>query len=214
MSTGSNRSRRKEARPGELLTAALDTFVAKGFAATRMEDIAAVAGVSKGTIYLYYPSKQAIFEALVRTNLLPNLDRAERLLAEDGRPAGAQLGLLVTLLLEVIADPRRVAIPKLVMAEAGNFPDLARFYRREVVGRVIALVERILERGQTTGEFRPLDRRLAARLFMAPILLTAIWQTTFAAIEEAPVPPAAALSLHLQVFLRGVAGEPGGEVPT
>jgi AcrR family transcriptional regulator len=212
MNVKTPRTRRKEARPGELLAAALDTFVAKGFAATRMEDIAARAGVSKGTIYLYYPSKQAIFEALVRVNLVPNLERAETRLGDDPGPAAAQLRLFIALLLEIIADPRRVAIPKLVIAEAGNFPDLARFYRREVVGRGIALVEGILRRGMAEGQFRPVDPHLAARLFIAPILLSAIWQTSFAAIEEAPVAPASVLSLHADLFLRAIAADPQREL--
>ena len=203
------RSRRKEARPAELLAAALDSFVARGFAATRMEDIAAAAGVSKGTVYLYYPSKLAIFEALVRTNLLPNLERVEGMLAQLPGPASAQLRMVVAALEEIVSDPRRVAIPKLVVAEAGNFPDMARFYRREVVGRGIALIGGILARGMEAGEFRRIDPHLAARLFVAPILMAAIWQNTFAAVEDSPVPPRAVLSLHIEMFLRALAPAEG-----
>jgi AcrR family transcriptional regulator len=202
------RARRKEARPAELLAAALESFVARGFAATRMEDIARRAGVSKGTVYLYYPSKQAIFEALVRESLVPGLERAEGLMARAPASAAARLRLVVSALGEILADPRRAAIPKLVVAEAGNFPDMARFYRREVVGRGIALIEGILARGVAGGEFRPVDPSLAARLFVAPVLMTAIWRTTFAPVEEAPVEPAAVLSLHLDLFLRAVSADP------
>ena len=110
----------------------------------------------------------------------------------------------------IIADPRRVAIPKLVIAEAGNFPEMARFYRREVVGRGIALIEGIVRRGQATGRFRAVDPHLAARLFIAPILMTAIWQTTFAQAEDRPVAPTAILGLHTEMFLRAMAAEPTG----
>jgi AcrR family transcriptional regulator len=203
-----SRARRKDARPAELLAAALETFRARGFAATRIEDIAARAGVSKGTVYLYYPSKQAIFEALVRETLLPNLDRVEAMLAASaaGRAAD-RLRLVLTRLAQMAAEPRIVAVPKLVLAEAGNFPELARFYREAVIARGLALVAGIIAGGVASGEFRPVDPELAARLFFAPVLLAALWQTTFTPIEEAPVAPADLLSLHLDLFLRALAAE-------
>jgi AcrR family transcriptional regulator len=201
------RTRRKEARPAELLEAALDTFRDRGFAATRMEDIATRAGVSKGTVYLYYPSKQAIFEALVRETLLPNLDRIEAAVAASPAPAAQTLRMVALAVSQVATNPRLAGVPKLVLAEAGNFPDLARFYRHEVIGRGLGLVARVIARGITAGEFRAVDPELAARLFFSPLILTALWETTFAPIEEAPVPPAAVVALHLETWLRGMAPE-------
>jgi AcrR family transcriptional regulator len=205
------RSRRKADRPAEVLEAALAQFAARGFAATRMEDIAARAGVSKGTIYLYYPSKEAVFEALVRANLLPVLERAEALLAEPGASPTEQLQRILGLIGQVIGNPRLVAIPRLVLAEAGNFPDLARFYRREVVGRGLGVIEALLRRGIEAGEFRPLDPVPTARLFMAPVILSALWQTTFAPIEEAPLPADAVLRQHAELFFRAIAAAPPRE---
>lgn len=202
-----SRARRKADRPAELLEAALDTFVAKGFTAARMEDIAARASVSKGTIYLYYPSKQAIFEALVRANILPRLEAAEALLAVSGAPAPVQLRRLAEFMAQATSDPRIAAIPKLVLAEAGNFPDMARFYRREVVGRGLSLLEGVLRRGMEAGAFRPLDTRSTARLFVAPIILSALWQTSFAPIEDEPDPPGLMLALHLDLFLGAIRAE-------
>lgn len=207
----SRRARRKAARPGEVLDAALDTFATKGFAATRMDDIAAAAGVSKGTLYLYYPSKEAIFEALVRARLIPNLDRMEALLATPGQTAARGLRSVLRLVAEVAADTRLVAIPRLVLAEAGNFPGLARFYRREVAARGLGLLENLFRRGIEAGEFRPMDPHLAARLFIAPVIFAALWQTTFAPIEDNPVPIAAVLAQHADVFLRGIAATPDQE---
>jgi AcrR family transcriptional regulator len=191
-----------------VLEAALDVFVARGFAATRMDDIAAHAGVSKGTIYLYYPSKQAIFEALVRANLIPTLERAEALLTAPGGSAAAKLRQILGFMGEAIANPRLVAIPKLVLTEAGNFPEMASFYRREVVGRGLALLESLLRCGIAAGEFHDIDPRPAARLFMAPVILTALWQTTFAPIEETPLSSGAVLSLHTELFLRAIVADP------
>lgn len=202
------RRRRKEARPGELLDAALDTFRERGFAATRMEDIAARAGVSKGTIYLYYPSKEAVFEALVRANLLPRIAAIQAGMAGVAGTAAERLRMLVTAFAKVSEDARLIALPKLVLAEAGNFPDLARFYRQEVVGRGLALVGGILEQGMAAGEFRRLDPMVTARLFMAPMIVAALWRTTFAPIEEDPMPPEILLRQHLDIFLRGIAAEP------
>lgn len=202
------RSRRKQARPAELLAAALDTFREKGFAATRMEDIAARAGVSKGTIYLYYPSKQAVFEALVRESILPNLARLEAIQAAASGSCADRLRLFVRSLAEATADARILAIPKLVLTEAGNFPDLARFYRQEVVARGLAMVAGLLEEGMRRGEFRRVEAEPAARLFVGPVMLAALWRSTFGAIEDAPPPPGAMLELHLDLFLRGIAAEP------
>jgi AcrR family transcriptional regulator len=202
------RSRRKEARPAELLAAALDTFRARGFAATRMEDIAASAGVSKGTIYLYYPSKQAIFEALVRENLLPKLEAMAAALAASPPGAAVRLRLVIGAVRLATADPRIAALPRLVLAEAGNFPDLARFYRDEVIARGLGLLTGIIADGIASGEFRAVDPALAARLFFAPVVLAMLWRASFAAIETAPVPEAALLDLHLSQFLRAMAPTP------
>lgn len=215
-----SRSDRKDARPGEVLDAALDTFLEKGFAGTRMQDIAARLGVSKGTIYLYYASKEAVFEALVRERLVPNIARAEAMVAATAdKPAAVQLTAILLMMREVLADPRRVALPKLVIAEAGNFPDLARFYRREVMERALGLLAGILRRGADRGEFRPIDPVVAARLFVAPVLLTAIWRTTFAPLEgaEGRFDPDALLNLHAEMFMRALrpasAVDPSGAAP-
>lgn len=213
MAAPAPRRRDKDARPAELLAAALDVFRAKGFAATRMDDIAAQAGVSKGTIYLYFPSKQAIFEALVREKLVPNLARIEAALAASGARAPEKIRLVATALARVAEDPRILALPRLVAAEAGHFPDLARFYRQEVVARGLGLIGGIIAQGMDEGDFRRVEPEAAARLFMAPLIMTALWQNAFAPVEDAPIAPAAILSLHAELFLRGLAAETGRARP-
>jgi len=199
------RTRRKQARPAELLAAALDCFVEKGFAATRMEDIARRAGVAKGTFYLYFPSKEAVFEALVRETLLPRIATLELSAGVAGCGAEAKLRTILSMLGQVLADPRLVAIPKLVLAEAGNFPDMARFYRREVIARGQALLTALFREGVETGEFRPLpDLDILARLFMGPVVLTALWQTTFAPVEDVPMSIDRLLSTHADLFLTSI----------
>ncbi|KPF81169.1 hypothetical protein IP70_24500 [alpha proteobacterium AAP38] len=204
------RTRRKQARPAELLGAALDCFVEKGFAATRMEDIARRAGVAKGTFYLYFPSKEAVFEALVRETLLPRISTLELSANMADLGAEAKLRAILSMLGQVLADPKLVAIPKLVLAEAGNFPDMARFYQREVIARGQALLTGLFREGVEKGEFRPLpDLDIMARLFMGPIVLTALWQTTFAPVEETPMPIDRVLSTHADLFLNAIKAPTG-----
>lgn len=199
------RARRKDARPAELLAAALDCFAEKGFAATRMDDIARRAGVAKGTFYLYFPSKEAVFEALVRENILPRLAAMEAAMAQGGGSAAARLRAILENIIPVITNQRLVSLPKLVLSEAGNFPDMARFYRREVVERGLRLISGVINDGIRAGEFRPLpDPALTARLFMAPVLLSALWQSSFAAVDPVPLPVELLLSTHAELFLRSI----------
>jgi AcrR family transcriptional regulator len=167
--------RRKGERPAEITAAALDVFAARGFAAARLEDVAAQAGISKGTLYLYFRNKEELFKAVVRETLLPNLAQAEaRIGASDGATPELLLGILRGL--AGVAGTRLGAIPKLIIAEAGNFPDIARFYVEEVVLRGMALFAGLLARGAARGELRRVDPLLAAPVLAAPILLMAIWK--------------------------------------
>jgi AcrR family transcriptional regulator len=206
--------RRKEARPAELLEAALDVFAKKGFAAARMEDIAARAGASKGTVYLYFPGKEAVFEALVRSALVPNIERAEAALAahRDG-PVAPLLRRFLAMLAGIARDRRLVAIPRLVVGELHRFPDLARFYKATVVDRGLGLIAAMHRRGVERGEFRPQDSDAVARLVVAPVLLAAIWGAVFAPHDERPFDPTPILDAHADTLLRGLAADPGGSAP-
>lgn len=208
--TSPGRSRRKQARPGELLAAALDCFVEKGFAGTRMEDIARRAGVAKGTFYLYFPSKQAVFEALVQESLLPRFAALEMGSRAAGGTASHRLRHLLANMVPIVTNPRIVALPKLVIAESGNFPDMARFYRQAVIGRALSLLGDLLREGVASGEFREMeDPEMTARLFMAPVLLAALWQASFAPVEETSLPADRLLATHADLFLRSIAADPG-----
>lgn len=201
--------RRKDARPAELLSAALEVFAAKGFAAARMEDIAARAGVSKGTVYLYFPSKQAVFEALVRQAILPNVERLEAMAAAYQGPTADLLRQAMALFPTLVRDQRVVTIPRLVIGEAGTHPDMARFYRENVLERGVGLIAGILRRGMERGEFRPLAPETVAKLWFAPLLLAVVWRTTFEPVGGEPLDLDAYLSTHLDIMLRGLAPEGG-----
>ncbi|WP_448205758.1 TetR family transcriptional regulator [Azospirillum sp. sgz302134] len=208
--------RRKDARPQEIVDAALDVFGERGFAAARLDDVAARAGVSKGTLYLYFPNKEELFKAVVRAAILPNLELAERRLAEARGASFPILEALLTIMAERILRTKAGAIPKLIIAEAGNFPDLARFYYDEVIRRAFALVSAVLARGVESGEFRPVDIDATVRLVVAPMLMSALWRSTFEALEGRPLDLPGLLRAHLDHLRRALAPEPraeGGPAP-
>jgi TetR/AcrR family transcriptional regulator len=164
------RERRKEARPGELLDAALDLFVEKGFAATRAEEVAARAGVSKGTLFLYFQSKEELFKAVVRENISGRFTewRAELDAFEGTSPE--LLAYCMNSWWERVGATRASGITKLMMSEAKNFPELAAFYQQEVIMPGQALIRAILQRGMDRGEFRPMDLDYAVYVVIAPMI--------------------------------------------
>ncbi|WP_332813202.1 TetR/AcrR family transcriptional regulator [Ramlibacter sp.] len=168
--SGVKRERRKQARPGELLDAALDLFVEKGFAATRSEEVAARAGVSKGTLFLYFPSKEELFKAVVRENVSGRFaewhDEFEAF--QGSTPDMVRYCLQVWW--DRLGATRASGITKLMISEARNFPELAAFYQREVIRPGNELIRRILQRGIDRGEFKPLDLDYAVYSIIAPMV--------------------------------------------
>jgi AcrR family transcriptional regulator len=200
-------TRRKQARPTEILDAALTVFAAKGYAAARMDDIARAAGVTKGTIYLYFADKEALFKALVRESIGTALGAVTADVATFEGSAKFLIRLVLTTLGGLLIDSPKVALPKIVIAESANFPWLAEFYRFEVIERGLGLMTGLIERGIARGEFRPLPSEHVARLVIAPMLLAAIWQVTFAHLDPVPYDHKALLATHLDVLFRGLAPE-------
>jgi TetR/AcrR family transcriptional regulator len=199
------RSRRKEARPGELLTAALDLFVEKGYAGTRVEEVAQRAGVSKGTLFLYFASKEELFKAVVRENISGRFDEwnAEFVLFEGNTPDMLRYCLFSWW--ERLGSTKASGIPKLMMSEAQNFPELASFYQAEVMQPGNTLIERILERGVARGEFRAMEIRYGAYLVLAPMLFLAMWQHSLGTCcsNQAKLDPQKYLNAQLDMLLHG-----------
>lgn len=192
--------RRKADRPAEILNAALDCFAERGFAATRMDDVAARAGVTKGTVYLYFKTKEDLFKALVRAELLPNIEHVEAEAARGGS-AAALLERFVTQWAEHVVPSRVGVLPKLMIAEAGNFPDLAKFYLDEVVHRALGLIQRVLQAGVDAGEFRPVDIDHTTYLVVAPLLLSVLWKHSFGPHDDRPLDASALCRTHLDFLL-------------
>lgn len=202
--TATNRTSRKAARPGEIAAAALAAFAENGFAATRMEDVAKRAGVAKGTLYLYFPTKEELFFAVVREALVPRLAELEAWVTAQDAPAPTVLrGLLERA--SGLADAGVAAIPRLVLAEAGRNPAIARFYAREVVARGVAMIAGILARGVARGEFRAVDPIAMAPVVVAPVLLALLWLDTMGRHAPGPFDPRAMFDAHVGNLLRGLA---------
>jgi AcrR family transcriptional regulator len=179
--------RRADDRPQEILVAALAVFVERGFAAARLEEVAKRAGVSKGTLYLYFSSKEDLLKALVQSAIVPELENVEALVAGHGGTRRELLVLMVTAMWRGIVLSPLSGIPKLMMAEAGNFPDLARFFLEAVIQRHWSVLRQVMEEGMARGEFRPLPSDLAVRVFVAPMMMAVFWKHSFMPLEARPL---------------------------
>jgi len=167
-----------EERPRQILHAALAVFGERGLAAARLEDIAKRAGLSKGTIYLYFPNKEELFREMIRDTVVTQLEAGERMVDEN---VGASVTETLTAFMRAywtfIRSSEFAPVFRLIHAEIHNFPDLARFYAEEVVARGHRLVAGIIQRGIDSGEFREVDPAVAARMLTAPFVMHGLWCT-------------------------------------
>jgi AcrR family transcriptional regulator len=199
--------RRKEARIPEILDAALACFAQKGFAGTRMDEIAARAGITKGTIYLYFKSKQLVFEALARQSIGAQLEGVlAQVKAFEGSSADL-LRLVIGTIGHFASTSHRVVLARVLLGESGRFPELAEFWRREIVDRGLELFQSVIRRGVARGEFRAVPPQHAARLCIAPMLVLILWRTIFAQFDETPYDYQGLVDTHLDTLLRGLAVE-------
>jgi TetR/AcrR family transcriptional regulator len=208
------RERRKEARPGELLDAALDLFVEKGFAATRAEEVAARAGVSKGTLFLYFQSKEELFKAVVRENISGRFTewRAELDSFEGTTPE--LLAYCMNSWWERVGLTRASGLTKLMMSEAKNFPDIAAFYQQEVIMPGHGLIRSILQRGMDRGEFRPMDLDYAVYLVVAPMIFLILSRHTagICISSDTKLDPQKYIAFQVETILNGISAPAGAAV--
>jgi AcrR family transcriptional regulator len=198
------RKRRKEARPSELTAAALGLFVEKGYTATRLEEVALRAGVSKGTLYLYFDSKEALFKAVIQEGIVPVVAEGEAIAASHEGSAFDLLERLLANWWTRIGETDFAGIPKLMVAEARNFPDVAQFYYENVIKRVRALVGASLERGMASGEFRRMDVETCIEVVIAPVLMLLIWRYSMGSCQGKQADPGQYLALHMDLLRQGL----------
>lgn len=171
--------RRKEARPGEIVAAALELFVERGFAATRLDDVAARAGVSKGTVYLYFENKEALFKSAIEAAMTPAIEAAESLAGQADRPAAELLRRFVQGWWQMVGSTALGGLPKLLVAESGNFPEIAQWFHENMVRRAQKALTRIIQLGIERREFRPVAADVSSRVFFATMFSYALWQRSF-----------------------------------
>jgi TetR/AcrR family transcriptional regulator len=214
-SARAKRERRKEARPGELLAAALDLFVEKGYAATRVEEVAQRAGVSKGTLFLYFSSKEELFKAVVRENISGRFaEWGEELITFEG-DSEQLLRYCMTSWWERVGATKASGIPKLMMSEAGNFPELVRFFQLEVVQPGNDLIQRILQRGVERGELRAVDPTYGIYSVLAPMIFLNMWKHGGGSCGDARVDldPQQYIASQVQTLLFGLSTHPALPLP-
>jgi TetR/AcrR family transcriptional regulator len=207
---GATRQRRKEARPGELLDAALALFVEKGFAATRVEEVAARAGVSKGTLFLYFPSKEDLFKAVVRETIAGRFTEWNEELATYQGSSAELVRYCMQSWWERIGMTAASGITKLVMSEAGTFPEIAAFYQQEVIGPGHDLLKRILQRGMDRGDFRPMELEYAVYSLIAPMIFLLMWKHSMAPCCPASqqIEPVAFIDSQVRLLMHGMLAQP------
>jgi TetR/AcrR family transcriptional regulator len=204
--TRTPRTRRKQARPAELVSAALTLFVEKGFAATSVEEIAQSAGVSKGTLFLYFQSKEELFKAVVRENISSALREG---FDEVRLWTGSTADLVPRLMLQwwrSYGNMPAGGITKLMMSEARNFPSLAAFYQQEVVSPAQELIRLTLQRGIRRGEFRRVNVDLALYAILSPIMFLIMWKHSLGACmpADAAIDPEKCLRMQADIVVRGL----------
>src|SRR5882672_11121219 len=175
----SNRAERAAERRGAIIEAAMDEFIARGFAATRLDDVAKRADVAKGTIYLHFKDKEALFEELIRTAIVPLVSRLTAPPSVAGAPVRDMIEGFATAFIHDVVTTRRGDIVRLIVAEGPRFPEIADFYYREVVSRGLAGMRALIEIGVARGEIRHRDLGRFPQLLVAPAIVAVIWQSLF-----------------------------------
>lgn len=200
----SKRRRRKEERPDDIVAAALQIFAEKGFAAARMEEIAARAGLSKGAVYLYFPTKQDVFRAVVERAVAPNVEAIERAVFALDMPFAERLRQLLPRLAQIVPTLPVGAVAKMVIGESRNFPELAKVWHDNVILKGMGILIRLVEQAQQRGEIRPGDPRFHAFSIMGPLMLGVLFRETFTPVGGAEVDLTGLARQHVETALDGL----------
>jgi AcrR family transcriptional regulator len=198
------RERRKDDRPRELLDAALTLFVEQGFAATKVEDVAKRAGVSKGTLFLYFATKEELFKAVVRENIVGQF--SEFNVALDGF-TGTTESLLRSFMAawwQRVGATRSAGICKLMVSEGRQFPELAEFYRNEVIDPAQKIIGRVLARGVQRGELQAMHAQHSVYTLLAPILFLMLWNSAPSLSGAEALDGPTFLDSQIDVLLHGI----------
>jgi AcrR family transcriptional regulator len=184
-------------RRDAILAAALEEFSARGFEATRLDDVAARAGIAKGTIYLYFRDKETLFQELIRAMLTPLVGTIEALGAVDV-PLAVLADRLIDVFVREVYETRRKDVVRLMITEGRRFPKVAEFYYREVLSHIIGALRAILRRAAARGEV-PEALVEFPQILVAPGLVAIIWSGLFERFELLDV--RAMMKTHVALIL-------------
>jgi len=196
--------RRSEDRPREICAAALEIFAEKGFAAAKLDDIARRAGVSKGTLYLYFKDKAELFQAVVREAVAPNIQTVAAAADLHEAPFADVVRQMLAAFAQVAQRKPLGSVAKMVIGESNNFPELARVWHDEVASRAIAAIAGLIERAQERGEVRPGDARHYALGLLGPMVLGVLWQATLVPAGGTPFDLEMLARQHAEIALNGL----------
>jgi AcrR family transcriptional regulator len=200
--------RRAEDRPREICAAALEVFAEKGFAAAKLDDIAKRAGVSKGTLYLYFTDKEELFRAVVRHTVSPNIDHIRDAILATELPFAQIAPMFLARLSSVAATMPLGSVVKMVIGESGNFPELARVWQEQVVSKALGIMMTLIERAQQRGEVRPGDPRYHAFSLMGPMMMGLMYREIIQPAGGEPIDIEALARQHAETALAGLLLEP------
>src|SRR3954462_6071913 len=193
-----NRAERAAERREAIVAAAMEEFIARGFAATRLDDIAKRAGVAKGTIYLHFKDKESMFEELIRTAIVPMITRLWGTPPQPGASVRDLVEGFAKTFIEEVATTRRGDLVRLIVAEGPRFPEVADFYYREVVSRGLAGMRALIELGIARGEIKQKNLARFPQIMVAPALIAVIWQSLFS--RHAPLDALEMFRVHLDLI--------------
>ena len=196
--------RRAEDRPREICAAALEVFSEKGFAAAKLDEIARRAGVSKGTLYLYFKDKGQLFRAVVRDTVSPNIDHLRDAIMATSLPFAQIVPMFLARLSSVAATMPLGSVVKMVIGESGNFPELARVWQEQVVSKALGIMVELIEKAQQKGEVRPGDPRFHAFTLMGPMLMGLMYREVLQPAGGAPIDIEALARQHSDTVLKGL----------
>jgi len=200
--------RRAEDRPREICAAALEVFAEKGFAAARLDEIARRAGVSKGTLYLYFKDKEDLFRAVVRETVAPNIDAVQATVMAAGLPFAQLVPMFLGRFAELATRMPVGAVAKMVIGESRNFPELAKVWHDQVASKALAMLTGLIENAQEKGEVRSGDPRLHAFTLMGPMLMGVLYHETLQPVGGEPLDIEALARQHAETVLAGLLVEP------
>lgn len=193
----------KAAKKQLMLSAALDEFYEKGFTAARMDDIAERCGLSKGTLYLYFNSKVALFNGLIETIAKPNQSKLIEMmtLAPSAESAITAITEFMPHLIEHSQIPRLI---KILVGDSGAFPEIVQQYKVQVIEQALTALAEVFKRSNESGETRIAEPELFSRLMVAPVIFSAVWKAVFAQPDNPGFDMSGLFKLHQKIMLNAL----------